>query len=148
MKIFDTLEDLGGFAPSIPLHIGNTPVRMMAMKDTRAELDKLIAAFERHFEVASSITDEDEQSPVLTDAEEQLRDAFFTYDDALFTATGVELPFDILDDEDAYDEDDDEDEEDDEDIEDLDEDDLHHVGLDDDNDYLDEDDLEGFDLDD
>jgi hypothetical protein len=42
-----------------------------------------------------------------------LRDAFFTYDDILFTQLGVELPFDILDDSDEDDEDDDSDYEDD-----------------------------------
>ena len=68
--------------------------------------------------------------------------------DALFTATGVELPFDILDeDDDDYDDDDNDDDDfvddlDDEDdlIDDFDGDD------DDDNDYLDEGDLENFDL--
>ena len=30
-------------------------------------------------------------------AENALQDAFFTYDDALFTAYGIELPFDIVD---------------------------------------------------
>ena len=45
-------------------------------------------------------------------AEDRLADAFFTYDDILFTQLGVELPFDILED---IDEDDDEDDYDDED---------------------------------
>ena len=51
----------------------------------------------------------------LVAAEEALRDAFFTYDDQLFTRYGVELPFDLLDDEDDYDDefDDDDDLEDD-----------------------------------
>ena len=61
----------------------------------RLVLDQLIAAFENHYEVASS-DQVDEQA--LIDAEEALRDAFFTYDDILFTQLGVELPFDILDD--------------------------------------------------
>ena len=39
-------------------------------------------------------------------AEDELSDAFFTYDDALFTRLGVELPFDILDDADDEDDDD------------------------------------------
>ncbi|MFC2557618.1 MAG: DNA primase, partial [Pauljensenia sp.] len=50
----------------------------------------------------------------LEAAELALRDAFFTYDDILFTQLGVELPFDIFDDSDEdeedpedYDEDDD-----------------------------------------
>ena len=94
----------------------------------------MIAALQRHLEVASAADSDLDDSPVLSDAEEKLRDAFFTYDDALFTATGVELPFDILEDDDEdYDDDDDF-------IDDLDDDD------DDDNDYLDEGDLENFDL--
>ena len=58
-------------------------------------------------------------------AENALQDAFFTYDDALFTAYGIELPFDIVDADDDEDYDDDEDEDyddyDDEDEEDYDE---------------------------
>ena len=109
----------------------------------------MIAALQRHLEVASVADSEMDDSPVLSNAEEKLRDAFFTYDDALFTATGVELPFDILDeDDDDYDDDDDND--DDDFVDDLDdEDDLidDFDGVDDDdNDYLDEGDLENFDL--
>lgn len=103
-------------------------------KDPRHDLDKLIAALERHFEVALSINEDVEDSEVLTDAEDKLRDAFFTYDDTLFTTTGAELPFDILDD-DFDDDDDDEDDEFEEDVEDA------------DPDYIDEDELEDFDLD-
>ena len=61
-------------------------------------------------------------TPALEAAELALRDAFFTYDDILFTQLGVELPFDILDeiDEDDYDEEDedydDEDEDEDDDF--------------------------------
>lgn len=107
------------------------------MRDPRTELDNLIAALQRHLEVASVADSEMDDSPVLSNAEEKLRDAFFTYDDALFTATGVELPFDILDeDDDDYDDDDNDD---DDFVDDLDDD-------DDDNDYLDEGDLENFDL--
>ena len=90
----------------------------------RLVLDQLIAAFENHYEVTSS-DQVDEQA--LLDAEEALRDAFFTYDDILFTQLGVELPFDILDeiDEDDYDEDDedydDEDEDEDDDFIEVDE---------------------------
>ena len=108
------------------------------MKNPRTELDNLIAALQRHLEVASAADSDLDDSPVLSDAEEKLRDAFFTYDDALFTATGVELPFDILEDDDEdYDDDDDDDF-----LDDLDDDDDD----DDDNDYLDEGDLENFDL--
>lgn len=110
------------------------PIRIDPMRDPRTELDNLIAALQRHLEVASVADSEMDDSPVLSNAEEKLRDAFFTYDDALFTATGVELPFDILDeDDDDYDDDDNDDD-------DFDGDD------DDDNDYLDEGDLENFDL--
>ena len=103
-------------------------------KEPRAELDKLIAALEHHLEVALSLDGDVEDSPALDEAEENLRDAFFTYDDALFTDTGVELPFDILEDEDEEDEDDVDEYDDDDD--------------DDEDDYLDEGELEGFDLDD
>mgnify|MGYP000916385487 FL=1 len=85
----------------------------------RLVLDQLIAAFENHYEVTSS-DQVDEQA--LLDAEEALRDAFFTYDDVLFTQYEVELPFDLIvsdDDEDEEEDDDDfidlEDEEDDDD---------------------------------
>ncbi len=71
----------------------------------RLVLDQLIAAFENHYEVTSS-DEVDEQA--LLEAEEALRDAFFTYDDVLFTQYEVELPFDlIVSDEEEEDEDDD-----------------------------------------
>ena len=92
--------------------------------DPRAALNRLIAALEQHFEAASN---GDEFSPAVIAAEDRLADAFFTYDDALFTAFGIELPLDIVDaDEDEDEDDDDFDEEDDEDIdeEDLNEEDL------------------------
>ena len=91
----------------------------------RLVLDQLIAAFENHYEVASS-DQVDEQA--LIDAEEALRDAFFTYDDVLFTQFEVELPFDLIV------SDDEEDEEDDDDFIDLDEDDESD---DDDDDFID-----------
>lgn len=116
------------------------PIRIELMKDPRTELDNLIAALQRHLEVASAADSDLDDSPVLSDAEEKLRDAFFTYDDALFTATGVELPFDILEDDDDDYGDDDDDDDDGDFIDDLDDDD------DEDNDYLDEGDLENFDL--
>lgn len=112
------------------------PVTIERMKNPRTELDNLIAALQRHLEVASAADGNLDDSPVLNDAEEKLRDAFFTYDDALFTATGVELPFDILEDDDE-DYDDDNDDFLDDDDEDEEED-----------DYLDEGDLENFDLND
>ena len=85
--------------------------------DTRRALTRLLNAFENHFDIARDGDEADDAA--LEAAELALRDAFFTYDDILFTQLGVELPFDILDeiDEDDYDEDDedydDEDEEDD-----------------------------------
>lgn len=97
--------------------------------DPRSALNRLIAAFEAHLDAAAA---GDELSPAVVAAENNLQDAFFTYDDALFTAHGIELPFDIVDsdddadddyetesDEDDYDDDYDDDE-DDEDYEDED----------------------------
>ena len=83
----------------------------------RLVLDQLIAAFENHYEVASS-DQVDEQA--LIDAEESLLDAFFTYDDVLFTQFEVELPFDLIV---SDEEDEDEDFDDDEDDEEVDDDD-------------------------
>ncbi|WP_315580414.1 DNA primase [uncultured Actinomyces sp.] len=95
----------------------------------RLVLDQLIAAFENHYEVASS-DQVDEQA--LIDAEEALRDAFFTYDDVLFTQFEVELPFDlIVSDEEDEDEDFDDDDEDDQEV---DEDDDEFIDLDEDED--------------
>ena len=79
--------------------------------DPRSALNRLIAAFEAHLDAAAT---GDEESPAVVASENALQDAFFTYDDALFTAYGIELPFDIVDaddeeDEDDYDEGDDED---------------------------------------
>lgn len=73
--------------------------------DPRAALNRLIAAFEAHLDAAAA---GDENSPAMERAEAALQDAFFTYDDALFTARGIELPFDIVDaDDDDLDDDDD-----------------------------------------
>ena len=76
--------------------------------DPRRALTRLLNAFENHFDI-----DRDGDEAELEAAELALRDAFFTYDDILFTQLGVELPFDILDDSDEDDEDDDSDYEDD-----------------------------------
>ena len=72
--------------------------------DARRALTRLLNAFENH----------EADDAALEAAELALRDAFFTYDDILFTQLGVELPFDIFDDSDEdeedpedYDEDDD-----------------------------------------
>ena len=77
--------------------------------DARRALTRLLNAFENHFDIAR-----DGDDAALEAAELALRDAFFTYDDILFTQLGVELPFDILDDSEDDDEfdDSDEDEED------------------------------------
>ena len=82
--------------------------------DARRALTRLLNAFENHFDIARDGDEADDAA--LEAAELALRDAFFTYDDILFTQLGVELPFDILEDilEDI-DEDDDEDDYDDED---------------------------------
>ena len=66
--------------------------------DPRAALDRLVAAFESHLEAARSSRDPD--AATVVDAAGTLADAFDTYDDALFTAYGVDTPFDVYDDED------------------------------------------------
>ena len=83
--------------------------------DARRALTRLLNAFENHFDIARDGDEADDAA--LEAAELALRDAFFTYDDILFTQLGVELPFDILDeiDEDDYDEDDEDYEDEDED---------------------------------
>ena len=85
--------------------------------DPRSALNRLIAAFEAHLDAAAT---GDELSPAVVAAENALQDAFFTYDDSLFTAYGIELPFEAFDsdgddededyDDDGEDYDDDEDE--------------------------------------
>ncbi|WP_103064311.1 DNA primase [Actinomyces qiguomingii] len=105
--------------------------------DPRSALNRLIAAFEAHLDAAAT---GDETSPAVVVAEDSLQDAFFTYDDALFTAYGIELPFDAFDseedDEEAEDDDDD-------DLDDYDEDDVDDDYDDYDDRELDEDDYEG-----
>ena len=101
--------------------------------DPRSALNRLIAAFEAHLDAAAT---GDEKSPAVVAAENALQDAFFTYDDVLFTAYGIELPFDTYDgddddDDDIIDIDDDDEDDDDVDYDDDDE--------DDDDDYDDED---------
>lgn len=72
-------------------------------QDPRAALDQLIAALEKHYEAATTLKDPDADEVV--DTETSLQDAFFAYDQVLFRAVGVELPFDILDEDDEDDED-------------------------------------------
>lgn len=70
--------------------------------DPREALNRLIAALEHHYDVAQN--SEVIQEAALEGAEDLLRDAFFTYDDILFTSYGVEMPFEMLDDDDDDDE--------------------------------------------
>ena len=84
--------------------------------DPRSALNRLIAAFEAHLDAAAT---GDELSPAVVATENALQDAFFTYDDALFTTYGIELPFDTIEDDgDLGDEDEDYDEDLDEDLDD------------------------------
>ena len=68
--------------------------------DSRAALEQLLTALQHHYDLAVGLDNDDVADSDLEEAEEELRDAFFSYDDALFTSTGVELPFDILDEDD------------------------------------------------
>ena len=63
------------------------------MAEPRLALDELIVAFEKHYTVASNENSSDDE---ILEAEDELLDAFFTYDDALFTTHGVEIPIDLL----------------------------------------------------
>ncbi len=99
--------------------------------DPRSALNRLIAAFEAHLDAAAT---GDELSPAVVAAENALQDAFFTYDDSLFTAYGIELPFEAFD-SDGEDDDDDDYADDDDDEYDGDED----EDYDDDEEYDDED---------
>ena len=107
--------------------------------DPRSALNRLIAAFEAHLDAAAT---GDELSPAVVAAENALQDAFFTYDDSLFTAYGIELPFEAFDsdgdDDDDDDDDDDEDYDDDGEYDDDDDDD--DEDYDDDGEYDDDDD--------
>ena len=100
--------------------------------DPRSALNRLIAAFEAHLDAAAT---GDELSPAVVAAENALQDAFFTYDDSLFTAYGIELPFEAFD----SDGDGDDDEDYDDDGEYDDDDDYDDDGDEEDEDYDDED---------
>ena len=100
--------------------------------DARRALTRLLNAFENHFDIARDGDEADDAA--LEAAELALRDAFFTYDDILFTQLGVELPFDILDDsddEDDYDDEEEDDEDEDEEEEDEDDGDDDFIEVDD-----------------
>ena len=103
--------------------------------DPRSALNRLIAAFEAHLDAAAT---GDELSPAVVAAENALQDAFFTYDDSLFTAYGIELPFEAFD-SDGDDEDEDYDDDDGEDYDDDEDEDYDDDGDDEDEDYDDED---------
>ena len=97
-------------------------------RDARRALPRLLNAFGNHFDIARDGDEADDAA--LEAAELALRDAFFTYDDILFTQLGVELPFDILDDsddEDDYDDEEEDEEDDDEDGDDEEDDDFIEV---------------------
>ena len=75
-------------------------------QNARIALGRLVSALEHHYEMACNA---DIVKPaMLEDAEVRLQDAFFTYDDALFTNYGIELPLELLDDDSEEDFDDDE----------------------------------------
>ncbi|BDA65435.1 DNA primase [Actinomyces capricornis] len=106
--------------------------------DPRSALNRLIAAFEAHLDAAVT---GDEFSPAVVAAENALQDAFFTYDDTLFTAYGIELPFETFDGD--GEDDDDYDDVDDDVVDDDDDDDYDDEG--DEDDYDDDDDDEDYD---
>jgi len=111
--------------------------------DLRAALSTLVAALERHLEVATMRRDPDDPSVVA--AATDLADAFDDYDELLFETTEVATPLAVFegddDDDDSDDDDDDSDDDDDDDDDDEDDDELdeldeegasdHYFGLDD-----------------
>ena len=74
--------------------------------EPRAALERLTASLESHFAAAMSGRGEDD--PAFTSAYATLIDAFETYDEALFEATGIDTPFVVYDDDedDEFDDDD------------------------------------------
>lgn len=109
--------------------------------DLRAALSTLVAALERHLEVATMRRDPDDPSVVA--AATDLADAFDDYDELLFETTEVATPLAVFegddddddsdDDDDDSDDDDDDDDEDDDELDELDEEGAsdHYFGLDD-----------------
>ena len=108
--------------------------------DPRAALALLVAALERHLEVAGARRNPDD--PHVVAAALDLADAFDDYDEALFLATEVMTPLVVDADEEDDEDDDDDDEDDDDDDEGLDDEENGvYSGMgDDDLDYGDEDD--------
>ncbi len=91
----------------------------------RAALRDLVAALERHLEMAADSPDKDD--PNLIAAYQRIANAFVDYDDALLEVYGEVTPLDV------YREDDDDDDDDDRNDDDYDEDDLDaedHDGVD------------------
>ena len=89
--------------------------------DPRVALKALIAALEHHLETARN--SDVVSDAVFEDAEARVQDAFFTYDDALFTCCGVEVPLELVgdfDEDEDVDTDDDDDDDDDDDADDED----------------------------
>jgi len=79
--------------------------------DPRAALERLVAALHAHLDAAEAAGDP--EADAVLDATVALADAFDTYDEALYEATGVDTPLFLEDDD--FDEDDDDDEDVDED---------------------------------
>ena len=98
-------------------------------RDARRALTRLLNAFENHFDIARDGDEADDAA--LEAAEMALRDAFFTYDDILFTSWVSSSPFDILDDSDDEDDYDDEEEDEEEDDDDEEEEDDDFIEVDD-----------------
>lgn len=72
--------------------------------DPRAALDRFLAALEEHHLAVSTTQDPD--SPRVEAATTTLREAFVTYDDALYRAYEIDLPLEEIDDDyDDYDDD-------------------------------------------
>ena len=69
--------------------------------DPRAALETLVAALERHLELAASRRDADD--PAVGAAAEAVIEAFDDYDEALFDTTGVATPLGVYSDEDEDD---------------------------------------------
>lgn len=78
--------------------------------DPRAALQDLVAALHAHLDAA--VRTQDPDADAVLDAAAAVAEAFDSYDEALYEASGVDTPLDLVDDEDDDDEIDDEDEDD------------------------------------
>lgn len=111
--------------------------------DPRAALDRLMAAFEAHLTAAQQGRGEDDPGVAL--AFDTLADAFDTYEEALYAATGETTPLEVYDGDDDLDDDDDDEDLDDEDddleddLDDEDDEDDLDDDFDDDDDHFDDD---------